>query len=41
VLERTGVAARECSEQRRALPEVVVLGLGDRRSEALAQLRLQ
>ena len=39
--QRGGVAADERGGQPRALPQVVVVGLGHRRAEALLQLRLQ
>src|SRR5689334_12265328 len=41
VFERTEVPADQGSGQRRALPELVMVGLGDRRAEALSKLGLQ
>src|SRR5215216_2807564 len=41
LLERAGLAAGERSEQRGALPQLVMIGLGDRRPEPSLQLSLQ
>jgi hypothetical protein len=40
-LERPGVATDEAGGERRALPERVVIGLGDRRAKATLKLRLE